>query len=109
MSQIVITGGATGIGEATVTRPVERGHRVVILDVNEPASGTDAEFVRCDLGDPESIEAALAELPDQADSLINVAGIANAEDMAAVVAVNFLGLRQITEAFVPRIAAGGRS
>jgi NAD(P)-dependent dehydrogenase (short-subunit alcohol dehydrogenase family) len=104
---VVITGGATGIGAATATRLVARGDRVVILDINEPEPAERVDFVRCDLGDVDSIDAALATLPELADSLINVAGVANADPMSGVVAVNFLGLRHITEAFAPRIQSGG--
>lgn len=105
--QVVLTGGAAGIGEATAARLLERGHQVVVLDLNEPPAAEGLTFVRCDLGDPDSIDEALAELPDQADALVNVAGIASAANSAAVVAVNFLGLRQISEGFAPRIARGG--
>ena len=34
--QVVLTGGAAGIGEATAARLLERGHQVVVLDLNEP-------------------------------------------------------------------------
>jgi NAD(P)-dependent dehydrogenase (short-subunit alcohol dehydrogenase family) len=74
--QVVLTGGATGIGEASAARLLERGHRVVGLDVNEPPSGLGAEFVHCDLGDPSSIDAALGELEGEYDALVNVASSA---------------------------------
>lgn len=104
---VVLTGGATGIGSATVDRLIEHGHQVMVLDVTEPPEGSGAEFVRCDLGEPGSIDGALAALPDEFDALVNVAGIATAEPKVAVVAVNFLGLRYISEAVAPRISAGG--
>lgn len=104
---VVLTGGATGIGAATVDRLVEHGHDVVVLDVTEPGGRAGADFVRCDLGDPQSIDAALATIPDEFDALVNVAGIATADPMTAVVAVNFLGLRYLSEAAAPRIATGG--
>lgn len=108
---VVLTGGATGIGAATVDRLVDQGHRVTVLDVTEPGDGlgdrSRVEFIRCDLGDQASIDGAVAELPDEFDALVNVAGIAKAEPIALVVAVNFLGLRQISEALAPRISSGG--
>ncbi len=109
MSQsIVITGGATGIGAATAARLLERGHNIVVLDVSEPESASGQDFVRCDLGDPSSIDQALEQLPDAAAALVNVAGIVGADQPATVVAVNFLGLRQVTEAYTGRISKGGR-
>ena len=62
--QVVLTGGAAGIGEATAARLLERGHQVVVLDLNEPPAAEGLTFVRCDLGDPDSIDEALAEVGD---------------------------------------------
>ena len=78
-----------------------------MLDVTEPDAGAGVEFVRCDLSDSAAIDRAVEQLPQSAVSLINVAGIANAKEMATVVAVNFLGLRQITEAYASRLSKGG--
>jgi NAD(P)-dependent dehydrogenase (short-subunit alcohol dehydrogenase family) len=107
MTQVVaLTGGATGIGAATVARLRAAACEIHVLDVVEPTAG-EVRFVRCDLGDPASIDAAIAHLPARVDALVNVAGIAGPEPAAAVVAINFLGLRHLTESLVPRIRAGG--
>ena len=52
----VVTGGASGLGAATVRKLVGRGGRVVIADMNEPAGdafagelGEGAVFVRTDV------------------------------------------------------------
>ena len=107
MSNVVaLTGGATGIGAASVQRLLAADCRVYVLDVVRPTL-PQTTFVQCDLGRPEAIDAAIATLPDRIDSLVNVAGIAGAPRPADVVAVNFLGLRHLTESLVPRISAGG--
>lgn len=58
----VVTGGASGIGRATVERFLEEGARVVIADVDQErgealaaSCGTDAVFKRTDVGKAEEI------------------------------------------------------
>ena len=107
MSKVVaLTGGATGIGAATVARLLAADCRVYVLDVVAPTSPRTT-FIHCDLGRPGAIDAAIAKLPDRVDSLVNVAGIPGPQPARAVVAINFLGLRHLTESLAPRIAAGG--
>ena len=103
---VVLTGGATGIGAATVARLLAAGHDVHVLDIAAPAE-RNASFVECDLGRRETIDHAIARLPDAVDALVNVAGIPGASPPEKVVAVNFLGLRHLTESMVPRIVDGG--
>jgi NAD(P)-dependent dehydrogenase (short-subunit alcohol dehydrogenase family) len=107
MSKVVaLTGGATGIGAAAVARLVAADCQVYVLDVATPTAPHTA-FVHCDLGRPEAIDAALAQLPDRVDAVVNVAGIAGPNPAIGVMAVNFLGLRHLTESLVPRISNGG--
>lgn len=106
MKVIVVTGGATGMGAATVTRLVAADCEVHVLDVN-PSEAIEVRFHRCDLGSPAAIDATVANLPAAIDGLINVAGIALAEPPEQTLAVNFLGLRHLTEACLPRIREGG--
>ena len=83
--RVLITGGASGIGEATVKRFLEEGSRVVVLDQNEEGcrrikeempdlSGT----ITCDVADPDAVKQAFIELDELfggLDVLINNAGI----------------------------------
>jgi NAD(P)-dependent dehydrogenase (short-subunit alcohol dehydrogenase family) len=103
---IVLTGGATGMGAATVSRLVAADCDVHVLDVNPPES-SEVRFHRCDLGSPADIDASLANLPERVDGLINVAGIALSDPPELTLAVNFLGLRYLLEACLPRISQGG--
>lgn len=58
--------------------------------------------------DGDAIDAALSELPEHIYALFNCAGVPSppfsAED---TVLINFVGLRFLTEALIPRISAGG--
>jgi NAD(P)-dependent dehydrogenase (short-subunit alcohol dehydrogenase family) len=103
---VVLTGGANGIGGATLTRLLAADCQVHVLDVVAPTQA-GCRFIACDLGDPRAIDAALTGLPHRLDALINVAGIAAANPPEAVIAVNFLGLRHLTESLVDRIADRG--
>ena len=105
--KIVVTGGASGVGDALVERL--REHEVWIIDRNEPETVRGRHrFVPLDLTDSQAIEGITTALPDAVDGLANVAGIAAAPDPETVLAVNFLGLRLLTETLIPRLAAGGR-
>jgi NAD(P)-dependent dehydrogenase (short-subunit alcohol dehydrogenase family) len=106
MADVVVTGGATGIGAATVARLAARGVRPWVLDVAEPSHGIGT-FVRCDMGNPASIDAALPRMPERCDALVNVAGIPGPRPAEPVVAVNFLGMRHLTERMLPRMTRGG--
>lgn len=59
-----VTGGGGGIGEAIARRFVEEGARVVVAEIDEgrrtAVEGYGASFVRCDVGEPAQVEAAVA-------------------------------------------------
>jgi NAD(P)-dependent dehydrogenase (short-subunit alcohol dehydrogenase family) len=95
----VITGGASGIGEATARRFAADGYAVAILDQNQEAGaavatslGGNANFYACDVTDAGRLESLAAKVEAElgpADVLVTSAGlIPNSEgimdmDMAA--------------------------
>jgi len=103
---IVLTGGASGIGAATLERLEAQDYKVFVLDRCAPLR-TRSTHIPCDLADQTSIESALSQLPAELLSVINVAGVATLADERHTVAVNFLALRMVTEQLIPRVAAGG--
>ncbi|MHC4456697.1 MAG: SDR family NAD(P)-dependent oxidoreductase, partial [Planctomycetota bacterium] len=83
--RVLITGGASGIGAATVKRFLEEGSRVAVLDndeegcrrIEEEAPGL-SRTITCDVSDPEAVKRAFIELDELfggLDVLINNAGI----------------------------------
>ena len=105
MKQIIITGGASGIGAAAVARIIDKGCEVYILDTVQPDEPR-ATYIHCDLASTRSVDAAIANLPNNLDSLVNVAGISGAHPGALVMSVNFLGLRHLTEELFARLRGG---
>ena len=77
----LVTGGSKGIGAACAQRLVEAGAHVTIADMDpagsEAAAAMGADFVACDITDPEQLERAVdtAAGNDGLDILVNNAGI----------------------------------
>lgn len=103
---VLITGASTGIGAATTARMLAAGYRVVSLDIKDAPPGV-TEHHHCDLSDPASIDAVVAELDGRYASLLNIAGVPGTVASELVIKVNVLGLRQLTEAVWDRIEDGG--
>ena len=103
---IVITGVASGIGRRTAELAGQLGAEVIGIDRVAPpqAAGT---FLAGDLGTPEGIEAIVAALPDRLDALCNVAGVSGNTGAAHTLAVNFFGLRALSEQLAPKLRDGG--
>lgn len=102
---IVVTGGSSGIGAAIVAAFTASGDDVIVLDRQPPQEATS--FVSCDLTNEAAIASAVAMLPPRIDVLVNSAGVSGLVPIPTVMAVNFYGLRRLTEALVPRIPIGG--
>lgn len=105
---VVITGAATGMGHETTRLLLAAGadvHAVDVADVELPVGRTH----RCDLGDPAAVDALLTDLPTEVHVLMNCAGIPNGTHWSAldIMRVNFLGLRHLTDAVLPRIPRTG--
>jgi len=103
---VLMTGGSSGVGEATAALLLQRGHDVVSLDI-KPCGNPDVAHHHCDLSDPASIDAAVAGLNGPYASLLNVAGMPNSEGTDLTMRVNYFGLRHFTQAVWDQLADGG--
>ena len=82
--RVIVTGGASGMGEAMVKDFSRHGAKIVSMDVNNDAgkaiaAAAGADFVPCDVSDEASVHAGFeraAGLLDGLDVLIHAAGVA---------------------------------
>ena len=100
--RIVVTGAASGIGLATAALLTSEGAEVIAVDITG-----ESPLERCDLSRPSDIDALVGRLEGPLYGLCNVAGLPGSHSAERVMAVNFLGLRHLTEALLPRLTDGG--
>ena len=115
-----MTGGASGIGEATVKELTRAGASVWIADVDVAAAAalagsiSSSRPIQLDITSPEAIAAAAARLK-RLDILVNNAGIGHVgsiettepDDFDRVMNVNVRGLYLVTRALLPLLLKAG--
>jgi 2-keto-3-deoxy-L-fuconate dehydrogenase len=118
----LVTGGASGIGEATVKELVRAGAFVWIADINLDAAEELAKSVgssqalNLDVTNSESIAAGVSRL-SRLDILVNNAGIGHVgsiqqtepQDFDRLLNVNVRAVYLVTRAFLPLLLAAGES
>ncbi|HEV7310361.1 coniferyl-alcohol dehydrogenase [Ensifer sp.] len=103
---IVITGVSSGIGARTAELAIAQGADVIGIDVSEPPAVRGA-FLKGDISNPDGIAAIVRQLPQRLDALLNVAGVSGTGGASITLAINFYGLRLLSESLAPRIREGG--
>jgi NAD(P)-dependent dehydrogenase (short-subunit alcohol dehydrogenase family) len=103
---IVITGISSGIGARIGELALALGADIIGVDVNPPARPLDA-FIKADIGSAQGVAEIVETLPRRFDALCNVAGVSGMIGAAKTLAINFYGLRELTEALAPRLREGG--
>jgi NAD(P)-dependent dehydrogenase (short-subunit alcohol dehydrogenase family) len=128
----LVTGGNKGLGREIVRQLAGRGMRVYLgardetrgrEAADELAAGGDVRYVRLDVTDPATVDAAVRTIDAESgrlDVLVNNAGIAGeigtdvldiaAEQLRTTYEVNVLGVVTVTSACIPllRRSANGR-
>ncbi|WP_030206331.1 SDR family NAD(P)-dependent oxidoreductase [Streptomyces sp. NRRL S-87] len=129
--RVLITGGGSGIGQATVHRILAEGGRVVAVDVNEAGLKATAERAAAD-GTAERLTTAVLDISDEAavragvaaaaktlgglDVLVNAAGILRSEHTHKttlelwnkIVSVNLTGTFLMIREALPALLAGDK-
>jgi NAD(P)-dependent dehydrogenase (short-subunit alcohol dehydrogenase family) len=97
----LVSGGASGLGAATVHMLVAQGAKVVVADVNEKTGkelaaklGNAVSFVKADVTNTDQVKAAVAEAASKHGGLhitVAAAGIGNAEKVLGKEGIHDLG------------------
>jgi NAD(P)-dependent dehydrogenase (short-subunit alcohol dehydrogenase family) len=114
LGTVLVTGGASGLGAATVEAVTIAGGRAVVLDRVQPPDGI--EFEIADLADREATETAVQEVSRRTggiDAVVTCAGIDSCgrlEDVPAdqwdrVVMVNLVGTAAVIRAAMPDLTS----
>ncbi len=118
---IIITGGASGIGKAMVQKYAGEGYSVYFIDTNqdqgaalsneEETKGNKATFWKGDISDESAVKNLFDQLPESIDALINNAGISHigkvedtsGEDFDRVFQVNVKGMFNCVKFALPKL------
>jgi NAD(P)-dependent dehydrogenase (short-subunit alcohol dehydrogenase family) len=103
---VVVTGAASGMGEATARILVDLGATVTALDI-KPATVPGARALQIDLRDRANIEEVAATIEGPVDGLFSCAGLPGPpfSEMDTIL-VNFVGARHLAEQLVPKMSPG---
>lgn len=105
---VVVTGGASGMGEATARILGDLGAQVHVVDIQQPKVAHEA-FHRCDLSDFAQVRAAAAALraAGPIDFLFPCAGLPpHVKGALYCMRVNYIGTRLFVEELLPALRDG---
>jgi len=107
----IVTGGASGIGEATAKLLNYSGAKVFVFDMYKPNNMIDGvEYVVCDISNTQQVNRSVSNVSkDGLDILINNAAIglggnvttATEDDWKNVLNVNVIGIARMSSASIP--------
>lgn len=120
MSTAIVTGGASGIGEAIAIGLADSGFRVAVADINEAGAKDVAAriggiAIAVDIADPDSVKAAVAAA-GPVEVLVNNAGVVGGAGplatlpvaaLEAVLRVNVVGTFLMTQAVAAAMIEAG--
>jgi NAD(P)-dependent dehydrogenase (short-subunit alcohol dehydrogenase family) len=113
---VIVTGGASGLGDAVVRAVAQAGGRAVVLDRHAPPDDTFADgSVKVDLADGRAAEAAVRGVAEEyagLDAVVTAAGVDSCGKLQDVdpdlwenvVRVNLLGTAAVVRAALPSLS-----
>jgi 2-keto-3-deoxy-L-fuconate dehydrogenase len=125
MKNIIITGGASGIGLAITKLFASKGNNVFFIDFNQNLGmeveaelrglGHKVTFLQADVSNMTEVKETFEKTPDKLDVLVNNAGISHIgnlestgeEDFEKVFQVNAKGVFTCSQAAIPKLKANG--
>ena len=105
---VVVTGGASGMGEATARFLVDLGAKVHIVDIQQPKVACES-FHQCDLSDFDQVRATAKALHGigPIDYVFPCAGLPpHIKGPAYCMRVNYIGTRLFVESLLPALKDG---
>lgn len=103
---VVVTGAASGMGQATAELLVELGATVTALDI-KPTTVPVATALNIDLRDRANIEEVAASIDGPIDGLFSCAGLPGPPFSEwDTILVNWVGARHLAELLVPKLTNG---
>lgn len=108
---VIVTGGSSGIGKATLDLLRQDGHTVYNLDIKNPEAG-DPYFITCNMANRNEVQAAVAAVykkEQRIDWLFANAGVhlfanieqTSYEQLDSMVAINILGVFCLLKTVLP--------
>jgi 3-oxoacyl-[acyl-carrier protein] reductase len=111
---VLVTGGSRGIGLGCARAFAAAGHRVAVTSSSTPVDETGLLAVKCDVTDPDQVEAAVTQVEEQlgpVEVLVASAGITrdgllvrmSEADFADVLATNLTATWRLAKRVVPKM------
>ena len=103
---VVVSGAASGMGQAATQILVDLGAKVTALDVKDVTVPVE-RTLELDLRDPGAIERVASEIDGPIDALLSCAGLPGPPfSQLDTMLVNFVGARHLVEQLLPKMADG---
>jgi NAD(P)-dependent dehydrogenase (short-subunit alcohol dehydrogenase family) len=105
--RVVVSGAASGMGQAAIRNLAELGADVLALDIGPIEDGPWTP-IHVDIGRQASIDSMIEVIGGPVHGLFNVAGVAGGRGQEKLaMMVNFFGLRHLTERLLPAMPRDG--